>query len=174
MVVDKLTDKLLEHELQLGEQLNSCVHQERRSDFSLMLAMLTDDVRNHSQFLLPQTEQEEHKTTDEALRKCFSLPKETPLALQSLDEIDDYNQAQLIVEQQLSQIKLTDALAPKPLTFRDDAKHIDQQVLSNTSLHCQKHYRDNAQQKTTRMGFEAVQWLNALQNSIVKSTLFTA
>ena len=49
-----LPDNILLHELQLGEQLNDSVVQARRADFSLMLAMLAEDVREQSQFVLPK------------------------------------------------------------------------------------------------------------------------
>ena len=86
------------HELQLGEQLNECVHQSRRSDFSLMLAMLCDDVREQSQFILPKmppidgTSTEKSPVTDQVLRKHFDLPEAAPLGLKNIEQINQYNQ----------------------------------------------------------------------------------
>ena len=54
---DLSSTNVLLHELQLGEQLNESVEQTRRADFSLMLAMLAEDVREQSQFLLPKTQE---------------------------------------------------------------------------------------------------------------------
>jgi hypothetical protein len=77
---NSIASKPLLHELQLGEQLNECVHQSRRSDFSLMLAMLCDDVREQSQFILPKSAPIDGTSTDikevnnKTLRKHFDLP----------------------------------------------------------------------------------------------------
>ncbi len=178
MVVDELNDSLLVHELQLGEQLNECVHTKRRSDFSLMLAMLTDDVRAHSQFLVPQAQIEDKQPTDSALRKHFSLPEPAALAIKNIDELEQFNQAQLVHQQRIAELKLTDALAPKALAFRDDAKHIPHDVLSNTSLYCQQNHKNNAannsNNKASRLNFDAINWLKSVQTTIVKSALITA
>ena len=70
---------VLLHELQLGEQLNESVVQARRADFSLMLAMLTADVREQSQFLLPQAEETTvADVTNIALRKATVVPHRNP------------------------------------------------------------------------------------------------
>ena len=90
--VEGVDNTILVNELQLGEQLNTCIHAKRRSDFSLMLAMLTDDVRAHSQFSLPLTEVEVVDTTDTSLRKTFHLPEPAPLALKSTDQLKENRQ----------------------------------------------------------------------------------
>jgi len=69
-----LKSEILLHELQLGEQLNESVHQARRADFSLMLAMLCDDVREQSQFILPKSEinsADQAVDNNEVLRQHF-------------------------------------------------------------------------------------------------------
>ena len=175
MTQDALSNDILVHELQLGEQLNESVHQARRSDFALLLAMLTDDVRAHSQFKLPLSQTPEKTTTSEQLRKYFQLPNEAPLALENVEEISRYNQASLIESQQFDQLRLTNTLNPKPLAFRDDAKHISQQVLSNTSLYCQQKYQDKSlTQHQPRADFNAKAWLSAVQTTIVKAPLMEA
>ena len=87
MTLNVKSNDILVHELQLGEQLNESVHSERRSDFSLMLAMLTEDVKAHSQFTLPLSQIPEKSTSSEQLRKHFQLPDEAPLALKNVEEI---------------------------------------------------------------------------------------
>lgn len=167
------------HELQLGERLNECVHQSRRSDFALMLAMLCDDVREQSQFILPKTAPIDGTATDKApltnqvLRKYFDLPEEAPLALKSVEQINAFNQGQLVADQRLATLHLTNALSPKPLAFRDDNKHVNHEVLSNTTLVCQKkhaqHQANTVINKPLTMQVEG--WLKAIQTSIVKSSL---
>ncbi len=165
--------KALLHELQLGEQLNESVHQARRADFSLMLAMLCDDVREQSQFVLPQHELDEKTISTSLLRKRFDLPEVAPLALQELEQIKEYNQAQDVVDNSLANIHLTNAIKPKPLAFRDDVKHICTDIMGNTTLVCQakhaKHKSNTVLNKRLAMDVEG--WLKNIQTSIVKSRL---
>ncbi|WDE01910.1 hypothetical protein SG35_016550 [Thalassomonas actiniarum] len=169
-VVAKVENNLLVHELQLGEQLGECVHSARRSDFSLMLAMLTEDVRDHSQFALPVVEDEPRDITTETLRKEFHLPDEAPLALKNDTQIQDFNQAELVQDNQLASLQLQNAINPKPLAFRDDKSHVPHQVMTNTTTHCQKKHQTGTGQ-LSRMAFNAKGWLDAVQTSIVKSSL---
>ncbi|WP_220465517.1 VC2046/SO_2500 family protein [Colwellia sp. BRX10-3] len=175
MTQDALSNDILVHELQLGEQLNESVHHARRSDFSLLLAMLTDDVRAHSQFKLPLSQTPEKNTTSEQLRKYFQLPNEAPLSLKNVEDISRYNQAGLVENHQFELLRLTNTLNPKPLAFRDDAKHISQQVMSNTSLYCQQKHQDKSlAQAQPRADFNAKAWLAAVQTTIVKAPLMEA
>lgn len=172
MTLDALSNDILVDELQLGEQLNESVHQQRRSDFSLLLAMLTDDVRAHSQFKLPRSQVDEKTSSTAQLRKYFQLPNEAPIALKNVEEIRTFNQASLIENQQLEQLRLANTLNPKPIAFRDDAKHIEQQVLTNTSLYCQQKYQQKSLAQTSqRADFNANAWLAAVQTTIAKEPL---
>lgn len=193
---DLCASNALLHELQLGEQLNQSVQETRRADFTLMLAMLTEDVREQSQFLLPQTPATSPKAlTNTAFRKEFNLPEKAPLALTSLTELTQFNQVQSIIDNNLADIHLTNALQPKPLAFRDDKTHIDRQILENTSLLTQlKHnqlldkteqVRSNnvlenkaegpdkslSQSINQQMNFNAKAWLDGIQQSLVKAPL---
>jgi hypothetical protein len=161
------------HELQLGNQLNESVHQARLSDFSLMLAMLSDDVREQSQFVLPQGKQFEQEFDDRALRKQFDLPEPTPLSLKDLKQINTYNQAKNISNNDMVSLRLSSTLTPNPLVFRDDAQHIAHQVMSNTSLICQaKHlHKKNNAVLNKRLTMNVEGWLKNIQTSLVKSRL---
>lgn len=173
------TSEILLHELQLGEQLNESVHQSRRADFSLMLAMLCDDVREQSQFILPKADvnsADESKENSQTLRKHFDLPEQAPLALKNIEQINQYNQSQLIADNDLVSIQLSNALSPKPLTFRDDSQHIASNILGNTSLTCQEKH---ASKQTTpvlnkRLNMNVESWLKTVQTSLVKSSLVDA
>ena len=176
MTSDVLSNDILVHELQLGEQLNESVHHQRRSDFSLMLAMLADDVRAHSQFKLPLSQVVDKTSTAEQLRKYFKLPDEAPLSLKDMADLTAFNQANLIEEQQFDHLRLTNALNPKPLAFRDDAKYVGQQVMTNTSLYCQQMHQQKSLEKgaAQRAEFNVNAWLSAVQNTIVKAPLMEA
>ena len=166
------------HEAQLGAKLNECVHAHRKADFSLMLAMLTDDVREHSQFFLPKSELKEKNYSDEALRKAFQLPKKAPLSLEKVDDIEKFSQAPLLTDTKLANIHLSQALAPLPLAFRDDPQHIPTPVLSDTSIHCQRRIEKQKQHKeadnnanllNSAAFFNAKAWLDTIKDTLVKT-----
>ncbi len=172
MIESSSTSTLLVEELQLGEQLSHCIHTNRRSDFALMLAMLTDDVRAHSQFHLPQSQVQTIELDEQRLRKMFELPEKPRLALTDLKEINEFSQAELIEQQQLTTLHLQQAMKPQPLAFRDDSKHIDVAVMTNTSLYCQQQHKlQHASAEDKRREFNANEWLKAVQTTIVKSPL---
>lgn len=171
-----ISSEILLHELQLGEQLNESVHQARRADFSLMLAMLCDDVREHSQFVLPQTDVSainESAQSSGALRKHFDLPEPAPLALRNFEQISQYNESQLITDNDLVSIQLSNALSPKPLAFRNDIQHIAKNILDNTSLTCQEKYshQQSLPVLNKRQNMNADAWLKTVQTSLAKSSL---
>ncbi|KGJ87404.1 VC2046/SO_2500 family protein [Colwellia psychrerythraea] len=182
---EKFSSNALLHELQLGEQLNQSVQETRRADFTLMLAMLAEDVREQSQFSLPNTvEPADKMLSNIALRKQFNLPEQASLALSTPDGIKQFNQVQFIVGNDLANIHLTNAMKAKPLAFRDDKQHIEKKVLDNTSLFTQLKHRQFTQ-ATDQSGsdcqtdkplnpplsFNAKAWLDGIQQSLVKSPL---
>jgi len=194
LATDLSSTSVLLHELQLGEQLNESVEQTRRADFSLMLAMLADDVREQSQFLLPKTQEvTPADLSNVALRKQFNLPEKAILALTTSDDVKQFNQADTIVDNDLTNIHLTNAMMPKPLAFRDDKNHIESQVLENTSLFTQLKHKQAAQacqahsiqlpqdqlptsNETDKplsqsLNFNAKAWLDGIQQSLVKAPL---
>ena len=169
---------VLSHELQLGEQLNQCVHANRRADFGLLLAMLDEDVRSQSQFLLPQHEQETTEVNNAKLRREFQLPDEPALALTSMHDIKKFSQADLVAKQQMSDIHLREALNPQALAFRDDVKHIVTPIINNTSIHCKNRYNaqndSSIEEASRRLPFNAKEWLSSIQTAIVKAPLVNA
>lgn len=174
-----LANKALLHELQLGEQLNESLSQTRRADFSLMLAMLAQDVREQSQFALPPSPVSKSKSLDnDKLRSFFDLPEEAPLALKNNEQISLFNQAEMVKEKGLENLHLSNAMIPKPLAFRNNAKHIQTNVISNTSFHCQlKHRQVNQGENITGqvlnkpLSFNAKQWLKGIEQTLVKAPL---
>ncbi|MDO6428383.1 VC2046/SO_2500 family protein [Thalassotalea sp. 1_MG-2023] len=171
-ITERITKPLLE-EAQLGQRLNESVRVPMHSDFSLMLAMLVDDVRMHSQFHLPHDEITEPEISDDSLRRHFSLPDKAPLALTQLAQISQYGQAELAEKGLFSSIHLTNMLKEKPIAFKNDKCHIPSNVLENTSLYCQlKHQKSDAIPKQ-RKEFDAKAWLQSLQNTVVNSPFQT-
>ena len=78
-------DDLLITESQLNSRLNNSVHENRRGEFSLLLAMLSHDALDFSQFHLPKTEIDNLVIEEEALRKQFGAGPKQLLAP------DEYN-----------------------------------------------------------------------------------
>jgi len=176
-----VTSQPLLHELQLGGRLNQCVHESRRSDFALMLAMLCDDVREQSQFILPKSSPIDGTSTDKALtnnqtlRKHFDLPEKAPLSLKNMEQVEQYNQGQLIADNDLLSLHLANALSPKPLAFRDEYKHIPTNILSNTSVVCQKKHTNTEKEVLNKpLNMNVDGWLKSIQNSVVESKLVDA
>ncbi|REL29407.1 VC2046/SO_2500 family protein [Thalassotalea euphylliae] len=174
----------LQHEHQLGESLNKCVHHERRADFSLMLAMLNDDVRQQSQFLMPKTEQSVAEITDARLRAELELPKPASLGITNSNQIAQYDQAALAEQDLMASIKLSDALNPKPISFRDNKHHLPTHVVGNTSIHCQTRSLSGSEDlaginestvsepqesSPKRMQLDAKGWLKSIQHSLIKT-----
>lgn len=166
MLVDDLKNNILINELQLGETLNECVHDKERSQFSLLLAMLTDDVQAHSQFYLPKEEVTTPEVNEGTLRKLFKLPQTQDLSLDNVESISLYNQASLIENNSLTHISLLNALKPMPLAFRDDTSFVPREVLNNTSLYCQKKHEVKEEANSKRLNFKAEEWLNTVNESI--------
>lgn len=175
MKIPTIDTNVLIEELQLGDQLGQCVHSNRRADFALMLSMLTDDVRAHSQFKLPQTTSEPPKSNEDTLRKYFDLPPKERLSLTQSSDIDEFSQSSLIQQQQLTSVRLNQALTPKPLSFRDDKDFVESTVMSNTSLYCQQQHNKNTRSKSfEHLSFNVNEWLKSVQLSIVKAPLLDA
>jgi hypothetical protein len=126
------------------------------------------------------------------LRKAFNLPEKASLALNSLDEIDKFNQAQAIADNNMASIQLNNALNPSPLAFRDNKKHINTDVIANTSLFTQLKYKQEklaeeakliqTEQATTdnadkglgqSFNFNAKAWLDGIEQSLVKAPLLS-
>jgi hypothetical protein len=185
-----LPNNILLHELQLGEQLSDSVEQARRADFSLMLAMLAEDVREHSQFVLPKSAAPKAKEfSNQALRKELNLPKQAPLSLKSLQDLPQFNQVKSIIDNDIAHIRLTNAICPKPLSFRDDKNHIPTDVLQNTNVCCQFKHQNIKKTKeevaptetnndtvingfiNPPLSFDAKAWLDGIQQSLVKAPL---
>lgn len=163
----------LHEELQLGNKLNQCVHTGERSEFALLLAMLDQDVQQHSQFTLPKTEQKDKQIDCDSLRKLFKLPAKQPLGLDSVDKIEQFNQADLVEKGCIDSIRLKACLNPSAVAFRDDKGHIETALVNNLSLHCRHRLNQNQLEKQSnkRLSFDAAAWLSGIRDAVVASSL---
>ncbi|WP_286235542.1 VC2046/SO_2500 family protein [Thalassotalea sediminis] len=165
------THNPLIEEAQLGQRLNESVRTPGHSDFSLMLAMLVEDVRMHSQFQLPHDDINEPEINDDKLRNHFSLPPKAPMALTDLTQISQYGQADLVEQGLLSSVHLSNALNEKAIAFRNDKRHIPSNIIENTNLYCQLKHKNADALPSKRKEFDAKSWIQSLQNTIVNAPI---
>ena len=157
-------NELLFHELQLGNRLGKSVSDNRRSDFALMLALLSKDIREQSQFYLYETEQGEEKVTDERLRQELSVPQPSRLAVEDLKDLSEFDQASH-TKTNYAHIRLCQALNPMPLALENDEKKISDEVLTNTNLETQERLKAHLPKDITlndNIGFNVPKWLDSV------------
>ncbi|GAA60212.1 hypothetical protein P20652_2076 [Pseudoalteromonas sp. BSi20652] len=114
------------------------MHAHRREEFSFLLAILSQDVLDFSQFHLPKADIENLFVDEDALRKQFGAGPKQPLAPDKFDMLIGQHNASLLVingeHSGMSDIKLAHCLDPEPLTIRNDASYIPLNVLDNCEL----------------------------------------
>lgn len=134
MLTGVLRDQLLIDELQLGQNLNQAIHEGRRSDFGLLLAMLSPDVQDQPWVAdrLPEA------PASKDWRQHFSLPPVRPLECDahSLERMAAYHQAAEQGEQ--AACRLLDCLNPEAL-IREQYQ-LDPQVLDDMPLLAREKY----------------------------------
>ena len=111
MLTANIRNQLLVDEMQLGTRLNEDVHSSNFADFSLLLAMISQDMTDNP---LYNTEEKISKEVD--LRKKFHLlPEEKKYA-----EAEDFDRASFITdafaEDGIRQVHLALCLKSEPLT----------------------------------------------------------
>ncbi|MCM2680852.1 VC2046/SO_2500 family protein [Echinimonas agarilytica] len=117
----------LRDEWQLGTQLNDCAHGGDSDKFRLLLAMLSEDVRDQAQFHQLETQH----PLPSSLREQFDLPPEqalysAPEALLSTDKADAMNNGGM------SAVHLLNCLNPDALCGPEQSR-INADVLATMS-----------------------------------------
>ncbi len=115
-MLTKLNNQLLVNDSQLGDHLNQAVHQGRRSDFGLLLALLSEDARD-----LPRIADD--ATTDAGKtdwRQYFELPEQNPLYSGELDHLRAPQLSELAQHKQLDSLRLMIAMRAEPLRHAND------------------------------------------------------
>jgi hypothetical protein len=127
-------DNFLIREDQLDSKLAMCVNDQRRADFSMLLAMLSQDVLDFSQFHLPEEEQQEKDNSEAALKKALQLGPEQILAPAKFDMLIGQHNAERLAHSSMASLRLSHCLNPEPLSVRDNCKHIPLVVVDNCEL----------------------------------------
>ncbi|MGB1297016.1 MAG: VC2046/SO_2500 family protein [Psychrobium sp.] len=106
---------LLIGELQLGQRLNECVQQGNKSEFALLLSMLSQDVRDQDQFALEQPTSDKHVIS---LAEQFEIPTPQTLKTRAIDDRHySIALAEVSREQGLIASRLQHCLKPDALSF---------------------------------------------------------
>ncbi|MBQ4845875.1 queD like 2 [Pseudoalteromonas sp. MMG013] len=125
---------ILTREDQLGGALSVSVNEQRRADFSMLLAMLSQDALDFSQFHLPEDETVESDLSEDALKKEFQVGPKQSLAPAQFDMLIGKNNAESLSRSSMASLRLANCLDPEPLAIRDDYKHIPLMVVDNCEL----------------------------------------
>jgi hypothetical protein len=121
-------------ESQLDNALNNCVHQGRRGDFGMMLAMLSQDALDFAQFHLPTSSTDEKNQTEDALKRELQIGPQKRLAPEEFDMLIGQENAFVVQHFGMTALHLKECLAPEPLAIRDDKKHIPLVIVDNCEL----------------------------------------
>ncbi len=129
------------NELQCGQSVGQAIHQSRRSDFALLLAMLSQDVRDTT----PIDKLPDPDHTD--LYHQFSVPKSQPL----VSDQQSYQRGEKIAEQfnhsGIMAAKLQCYLSPEALTYRPEQTHnLPEEVYHNLSGHQRRELAEGSHQ----------------------------
>jgi hypothetical protein len=155
-------ENILTNEMQLGNQLSLCVAQNRRNDFSILLAMLSKDALDFSQFHLPQSEPQSFDNKDADLRISLGAAVEQKLAPEEFNMRIGEGNAKIVQQQGIEQFKLINCLSPEPLAIRDDVTHIHSSIIDNCELSVRKRIQANDIQLSQNQ-MNAVDFYNQLQ-----------
>ncbi|HCV01280.1 MULTISPECIES: VC2046/SO_2500 family protein [Pseudoalteromonas] len=163
-------DGLLLNESQLDNRLNKSVHEHRSGEFALLLAMLSHDALDFSQFHLPKTEISNPHVSEEVLRAQLGAGPKQSLAPEQFDMLIGQDNALRLLQGGLSDIRLRHCLAPEPLHVRDDKNHIPLEVIDNCEPAVRKRYLDK-NQPTERAQIDAAAFYDSLTEDAIHQPL---
>lgn len=123
---------ILINEHQTGEKLSQAVHEARRADFGMILAMMSQNVLDHAAFALPTEDEGDPDSSTAALRAKFQVDKPQPFAANDASMIEQaFTHSQLVHSAGITSQKLSHHLNPAPLAQFDDVKRIPDDVFGN-------------------------------------------
>lgn len=132
MQIHALDKARLITDVQLGDNLHQAVAQGRRSDFALMLALLSGDATETTPLNPPYPE----KTTEDHLRQALNLPPPDRLVAEEKDYELCGSQADSFHRAGIASAKLNHCVAPSALHFPAVGTHgLGEDVYHNLSGH---------------------------------------
>ncbi|ELD1796519.1 VC2046/SO_2500 family protein [Vibrio fluvialis] len=124
------------NELQIGTGISQAVLHGRRADFSLLLALFSNDVRDTT----PVEHIEQVDTTDSLLRQRFELQEPQALRNDQSSYQISARQADLFHQGGLASAKLSHYLKPEALTYLpEDTQDFPEEIYLNLSGHDRRH-----------------------------------
>lgn len=136
MHVHTLDKAGLINELQIGTGISQAVLHGRRADFSLMLALFSNDVRDTT----PVEAIEQVETTEDVLRQRFELQAPQTLRSGQSSYQISARQADLFHQGGLASAKLSHYLTPEVLAYLpEDTQDLPEEVYLNLSGHERRH-----------------------------------
>ena len=144
-------ERVLKNELDIGVSLNKATASSHRSDFSLILSLMSQDVRDMAQFELNDKDNlRSHFELPEAqfelndkdnLRSHFELPEDVPSEV-NLSEGNEFNEhSDVFRNQNHTEFRLHQSLKPEPLVCRGSVSKAIQQALDNCDIHTINRYK---------------------------------
>ncbi|MCG6214350.1 hypothetical protein K6U56_20625 [Vibrio furnissii] len=136
MHVHTLDKAGLINELQIGTGISQAVLHGRRADFSLMLALFSNDVRDTT----PVEAIEQVETTEDVLRQRFELQAPQTLRSDQSSYQISARQADLFHQGGLASAKLSHYLTPEVLAYLpEDTQDLPEEVYLNLSGYERRH-----------------------------------
>ncbi|WP_404340447.1 VC2046/SO_2500 family protein [Pseudoalteromonas mariniglutinosa] len=166
-------DDLLLSESQLDTRLNQSVHHHRRGEFALLLAMLSHDALDFSQFHLPKTEHVAPSYDENSLRTELGAGPKQQLAPEQFNMLIGQHNAGRLLQGGLTDIRLRQCLNPEPLSVRDDQYHIPLVVIDNCELVVRKRHLDKHTQLDNPQ-MDAAAFYDSLNNDALHQPLHLA
>ena len=127
-------DDILVNELQVGNTLSLAVRENRRSDFGLILSMMSHNVLDNAEFMLPVSATNRIGDTDDELRSTLQVPVGRSLDFNAQDVHLADESSRVFNTEGLVAVKLAQALRPEGLAEHDDPKYIPQEIIENCEL----------------------------------------
>lgn len=146
---------LLVNDSQLGDRLNTAVSEGRRSDFGLLLALLSDDARD-----LPRIEPDKDEQGQINWRQFFDLPATNPLYFDEQDNIRAPQLSALATGLQQDSLRLMLAMRAEPLRVSPDV--LPYEVSSNLNPRTQARF--NGEQLNSYLPQEASRMLSIIES----------
>lgn len=117
------TQRILIGELQLGQTLNHCVSDGNKSEFDLLLAMLSTDVGEQDQFLIENNDAIA-ETDTLSLHEKFNIPPPQALQSESISQ-DEYSLefGKCVSTEGIIAARLQHCLRPDALYFKPETRH---------------------------------------------------
>ena len=137
-------------EHQLGSKLAYSIENSEVSTFAWLLASLSTDALDFSQFSLIKTPDEAPLGADNKIRQNVGPKRE--LAPSKVNFLIGTTNRAILSQSGLDQLRLIDCLSPEPLSVRDDPKYVGLEIIHNCSPAVQsKHFNSDINIKSNKI-----------------------